>query len=199
MAKGCSKFKFIVAVFFFPWRAFLERLGIRYDLPAIVNAHYREAFTAIPPRDKAVILPHCLVGQMCKARFSKEDGILCVTCKNCRCGEIRLLCQDRGWRFYISPSSGFTKRLAQRKGIRAAVGVACDSEIAKGIRSTPVTVKGVRLKKSKVIPQMLLSGSYNCLENDIDWEGLRALIAAGDGPIDKEEENPISGEGGSTR
>ena len=178
MTRDCSRLKFIAAFFFFSWRAFLERLGIRYDIAEIANAYYREAFARIPAADKAVILPHCLIGNPCKARFSKEDGVLCLRCKNCRCGEISLLCEARGWQFYISPSSGFTKRLVQRKGIRAAVGGACAFEIEKGIRSTPITIQGVRLKKNKVIPQVVLAARYDCLENDIDWEGLKGIILA---------------------
>jgi hypothetical protein len=181
MTRDCGRLKFISAFFFFPWHAFLERLGIRYDISGIANAYYREAFDRIPAADKAVILPHCLIGNKCQARFSKEAGVLCVRCKNCRCGEIGLLCEQQGWQFYISPSTGFTKRLVQRKGIRAAVGAACDFEIEKGIRSTPITIKGVRLKRNKVIPQVLLAARYDCLDNDIDWERLKGIILDGRG------------------
>ena len=128
-----------------------------------------------------MILPHCLIGEKCKARFSKEEGVLCVDCKQCRCGEIRALCQEKGWQFYISPSTGFTKRLVQRKGIRAAVGAACAFEIEKGIRATPITLKGVRLKRRKVIPQIILTARYDCLKNDIDWELLTRIIVNGAG------------------
>ena len=176
MTRDLGRLKFFSAVFFFPLRALLGRLGIRYDLAAIANAYYRPAFRQIPVGQKAVILPHCLVGEECRARFSKQDGILCVKCRNCRCGEIRTLCEQRGWQFYISPSAGFTKRLVRRKGIRAAVGAACDLEIEKGIRSTPVTLKGVRLKRDRVIPQMLFTARYDCVANDIDWERLEGII-----------------------
>jgi hypothetical protein len=176
MTQDCGRLKFISAFFFFPLRSLLGRLGLRYDISSIANAYYREAFRRIPAAQKAVILPHCLIGDKCQARFSKEEGILCMRCKNCRCGEIRTLCQEKGWQFYISPSTGFTKRLVRRKGIQAAVGAACDFEIEKGIRSTPITIKGVRLKKNRVIPQVLLAARYDCISNDIDWERLRGII-----------------------
>jgi len=179
MTRDCSRLKFISAFFFFPWRSFLGRLGIRYDISHIANAYYREEFDRIPASEKAVVLPHCLIGEECKARFSKEEGVLCLKCKDCRCGEIRTLCEEQGWQFYISPSTNFTKRLIQRKKIRAAVGGACDFEIEKGIRSTPITLKGVRLKKRKVIPQVIVTSRYDCLHNDIDWELLRRIILKG--------------------
>jgi hypothetical protein len=181
MTRDCSRLKFVSAFFFFPMRAFLERLGIRYSISNIANAYYREDFDRIPAAEKAVVLPHCLIGEECKARFSKDEGILCVKCKNCRCGEIRTLCEEAGWQFYISPSTNFTKRLVQRKRIRAAVGGACDFEIDKGIRSTSITLKGVRLKRRKVIPQVIVTARYDCLRNDIDWELLKRIILKGAG------------------
>jgi hypothetical protein len=176
MTQDCSRLKFVSAFVFFPMRSLLGRIGLRYDISDIANAYYRRAFDRIPAADKAVILPHCLIGEKCKAHFSKEDGVLCVNCKQCRCGEIRILCREKGWQFYISPSTNFTKRLVQRKGIRAAIGAACDREIEKGIRSTPITLRGVRLKERKVIPQAILTDRCDCLNNDIDWERLRRMI-----------------------
>jgi len=181
MPKECSRLKFVSAFFFFPMRGFLARLGIRYDISSIANAYYRENFDRIPAAEKAVVLPHCLIGEQCRARFSKDEGILCVKCNNCRCGEIRTLCEESGWQFYISPSTNFTKRLVQRKKIRAAVGGACDFEIDKGIRSTPITLKGVRLKRKKVIPQVVVTARYDCLQNDIDWELIKRIILDGAG------------------
>jgi len=181
MIRDCSRLKFMSAFFFFPFRSFLARLGIRYDISRIANAYYREDFDRIPAAEKAVVLPHCLIAEECKARFSKVEGILCMKCKKCRCGEIRSLCEEKGWQFYISPSANFTKRLVQRKKVRAAVGGACDFEIDRGIRSTPITLKGVRLKKKKVIPQVILTARYDCLQNDIDWELLKRIILEGAG------------------
>jgi hypothetical protein len=71
----------------------------------------------------------------------------------------------------------------QRKGIRAALGAACDFEIEKGIRSTRITLQGVRLKRKKVIPQVLLTARYDCLQNDIDWDLLRKIILNGAGGV----------------
>ena len=176
MKQDCSKLKIICAVFFFPLCSYLERLGIRYDLSSIINSYYREKFDSIPVAQKAVILPHCLIGDKCPARFSKDEGILCSKCKQCGCGEIRVLAEEQGWQFYITPSTGFTKRLVQRKTIRAAVGAACNFEIEKGIRSTPINAKGVQLKREKVIPQIILTARYDCLNNDIDWGQLKRII-----------------------
>lgn len=181
MSQDCSRVKFVSAFFFYPLRSLLARLGIRYDISRIANAYYCEEFDSLPAAAKAVILPHCLIDAECKARFSKMDGVICIKCGRCRCGDIRSLCEAQGWQFYISPSANFTKRLVQRKKVRAAVGGACDYEIDRGIRSTAITLKGVRLKKRKVIPQVILTTRYDCLSNDIDWEHLEHIIHDGAG------------------
>lgn len=176
MTQQFSKLKLISSLFFFPMRSFLARLGIRYDLAAITNGYYRKEFYRVPLAQRAVVLPHCLIDDKCPGRFSKEDGVICIKCKKCRCGEIRLLAEERGWQFYISPSSGFTKRLVKRKTIRAAVGVACDFEIEKGIRSTSINPQGVQLKTDKVIPQVVFASCYDCMKNNVDWEKLKKII-----------------------
>ncbi len=176
MTQGCSRLKFVSAVSFFPLRSSLARLGIRYDLSSIINTYYREKFDNVPAAQKAVILPHCLIHDKCPAHFSKEEGILCSKCKKCGCGEVRILTEEQGWQFYITPSVGFTKRLVSRKAIRAAVGAACNFEIEKGIRSTPVNTKGVHLQRQKVIPQVVMTARYDCLSNEIDWEQLKRII-----------------------
>ncbi len=181
MSQDCSRLKFVTAFFFYPLRSLLARVGIRYDISRVANAYYREEFDGLPAAEKAVILPHCLIDVECKARFSKEDGVICMKCGKCRCGDIRSLCEAQGWQFYITPSANFTKRLVQRKKIRAALGGACDYEIDRGIRSTPITLKGVRLKKRKVIPQVILTARYDCLRNDIDWELLERIVRDGAG------------------
>jgi uncharacterized protein len=176
MTQLCSKLKLISALFFFPLSSFIARMGIRYDLPRITNTYYREKFDRIPAAEKAVILPHCLIGNKCPARFSKEDGILCIKCKKCGCGEIHVLAKEQGWQFYITPSIAFTKRLVHRKTIRAAIGAACNLEIEKGIRSTPINSKGVCLEQNKVVPLIIPTARHDCLNNDIDWEHLKRII-----------------------
>lgn len=176
MVQGCSKFKFIAYLLLYPLRLSLKRLGISYDFSSMANIYYSEKFARIPAAEKAVILPHCLIGDKCPARFSKDEGILCIKCKKCRCGEIRSLAEEQGWQFFITPSTGFTKRLVQRKKINAALGAACEFEIEKGVRSTPINAQGVHLKKNKVIPQIILTARYDCLQNDVDWEHLKRII-----------------------
>ncbi|MEI7590158.1 MAG: DUF116 domain-containing protein [Deltaproteobacteria bacterium] len=170
------KVKLICYLLLFPFRNLLKLFGVRYDIEKVTNAFYFDDFQNIPAEHKAVFLPHCLTDEKCQAKFSKINGVLCVNCKRCRCGEIKELCEERGLQFYISPSINFTRRLSTRKNIKAAIGVACGEEIEKGIRRVKFTFNGVSLKKKKVIPQMIVTQRQDCLENLLDWEKLKTMI-----------------------
>jgi hypothetical protein len=176
MKKTLRKMKFFIVLFLLPIRSFLEKTGLNFDLIELGNDIYRDDFLKIPIGESAVLLPHCLIDRECPAKFSKDDGILCIKCNRCRCGEIKKLSEECGYQFYITPSVGFTKRLAQRKKIRAAIGTTCLYEIEKGLQTERITPQGVDLNKNKVIPQVLLTREYNCLVNDIDWERLKRMI-----------------------
>lgn len=173
------KLNFLRAIFLYPLRSLFAQEKSQSHLVQSANAYYRAAFNQTPAKDKAVMLPHCLVSPKCQAGFSKEDGIVCVNCKLCKCGEIKTLCEERGIQFYITPSIGFTKRLADRKRLRAALGITCGFEIERGLKSTRLTLKGVDLKARRVIPQVVLTTKYDCLNNNTDWDLLRRIILNG--------------------
>jgi hypothetical protein len=179
MENRLKKIKFMLSLFLFPFRLPGGKQKIQQGFIRMANECYRENFNLTPVKDRAVLLPHCLIHQKCPAKFSKEEGILCIQCKLCKCGEIKALCEERGFQFYITPSSGFTKRLAERKKLKAAVGATCRYEIEKEIRSTRITLKGIDLKQSRVIPQVVMTSKYDCLDNDTDWELLKKIILNG--------------------
>lgn len=179
MRKTVKKIKFALFVLLYPLRNIMDKLGIKYNIVEIANAYYRDAFNNAPREYSAVMLPHCLIDKKCPAKFSKEEGILCVKCKLCKCAEIYTLCEEKGYQFYITPSTGFAHRLAQRKKLKAAIGVVCMYDIEKGLQSHRLTGKGVPLENVKVIPHVLLVAKYDCIENDVDWERLKKIICEG--------------------
>lgn len=179
MMPDTMKFNFIKALFLYPLHSLFAEGEAQINLVENANAYYRAAFNQTPAKDKAVMLPHCLISPKCPARFSKEDGIVCINCKLCKCGEIKALCEERGMQFYITPSIGFTKRLTNRKKLRAALGITCGFEIERGLKSTRLTLKGVDLKERRVIPQVVLTAKHDCINNDTDWDLLRRIIMNG--------------------
>lgn len=173
---GLKKLKFILKLSLFPISPLLQKLGIKYNIVKILNTYYEEDFRKIPIKDRAVLLPHCLIHKNCPAGFSKEDGIICRKCGLCKCGEIKKLCEEKGYQFYITPSVGFTKRLMHRKNLKAVIGAACMYEIRKGMKSEQVNSKGLKIKKTKIIPKAIYISKYDCIDNDVDWELLKKTI-----------------------
>jgi hypothetical protein len=152
-------------------------LGLkRLDIMSVINEYYRADFQRLNKRDIAVMLPHCLIGEKCPAKFSKSDGILCNKCDLCRCGDIKKMAEQKGYQFYISPSVGFTKRLSQRKKLKGIIGVVCDYEIERGIHSERITNNGVRIESARIITQGIRLEVYDCINNSVDWEEIEKLM-----------------------
>lgn len=169
-----KKFKFLFHIYAYKLQglAGMKRL----DIMSVINDYYRDEFRRIDKKDIAVILPHCLIADKCPAKFSKRDGILCTRCKLCGCGDISELAAKKGYQFYISPSVGFTKRLSQRKELKGIIGVACDYEIERGIRSEKISNNGVVINKKKVRTQGIRLKVYDCVNNNVDWEKIKELL-----------------------
>lgn len=168
------KLKFLWNLYLYKLQAFL---GLeKCDIMSVINDYYRDDFRKVDKKDVAVILPHCLIHDRCPARFSKFDGVLCTKCKLCGCGEICEIAGQKGYQFYISPSVGFTKRLARRKNLRGVIGVACDYEIEKGIHSEKISGNGVVIETRKIKTQGLRLQDYNCVHNSVDWEEIKKLL-----------------------
>ena len=62
-----------------------------------INKHYKISFDEVKIKDCAIIMPHCLIDKKCPAKFSKTDGILCIKCGLCKCGDIKRLAEEKGY------------------------------------------------------------------------------------------------------
>jgi hypothetical protein len=169
-----KKLKFLAYLYMYRLQGVL---GLkRADIMSVINDYYREDFRKIAKRDVAVILPHCLISDKCPARFSKSDGIICKKCELCGCGKIRDSAEQKGYQFYISPSVGFTKRLARRKHLKGVIGVACDYEIEKGIATEKISDNGVKIESVRIKTQGMRLDVYDCVHNTVDWEKIEELM-----------------------
>lgn len=169
-----KKFKFFLRLHLYKVQGLL---GLeRCDIMTIINDYYRDNFRKIDRKDIAVILPHCLIAKKCPAKFSKYEGVLCNKCNLCGCGRIYAIAEQKGYQFYISPSVGFTKRLARRKGLKGVIGVACDYEIKRGIRSEKIRGNGVRIAGDSIKTQGVRLDVYDCIDNNVDWDKIEKLM-----------------------
>jgi hypothetical protein len=168
------KLKFLGYLYMYKLQGFL---GLkRADIMSVINNYYRDDFRKIAKKDVAVILPHCLISDKCPARFSKSDGVLCKKCELCGCGKIRDSAEQKGYQFYISPSVGFTKRLARRKHLKGLIGVACDYEIEKGIASENISDNGVKIESARIKTQGMRLDVFDCVRNNVDWDKIEELL-----------------------
>jgi hypothetical protein len=169
-----NKIQFLIKLYTYKAQGYL---GLkRSDIMSVINEYYRNDFLKLDKRDVAVILPHCLIHDKCPAKFSKFDGIICKKCDLCGCSRIRESAEQKGYQFYISPSVGFTKRLAKRKKLKGIIGVACDYEIEKGIHSERITNSGVKLDSARIKTRGLRLDVYDCIKNSVDWEEIERLM-----------------------
>jgi len=60
--------------------------------------------------------------------------------------------------------------------VRAAIGTTCLFEIERGLRTEKIKPHGVMLKEKTVIPQVTLTRTYDCIDNDADWSEIITLI-----------------------
>jgi len=169
-----KKLKFFLELYLYKTQGLL---GLkRCDIMSVINDYYRDDFRALEKKDIAVILPHCLIADKCPAKFSKSDGVLCTKCKLCGCGKIYAIAEQKGYQFYISPSVGFTKRLARRKNLKGVIGVACDYEIERGISSEKIRGAGIKIAGSSIKTQGIRLHVYDCVNNDVDWDKIIELM-----------------------
>lgn len=169
-----SKLKFAGNIYLYKLQGLLGMK--RCDIMSVINDYYRDDFRKLDRKNVAVILPHCLIHEKCPAKFSKSEGILCTKCNLCGCGDIYAIAEQKGYQFYISPSVGFTKRLARRKKLSGVIGVACDYEIEKGIHSEKISNNGVVIEKKNIKTQGIRLHVYDCIHNSVDWEEIKKLL-----------------------
>jgi hypothetical protein len=172
-----KKIAFVIKLSLYPFSKLLNKLGVKYDVTKVINDYYDEDFKKVSIKKRAVLLPHCLIHKKCPAKFSKEDGILCISCGLCGCGDIKKFAEEKGYQFYITPSFGFTRRLIARKKLQAIIGAACDYEITKGLKNERVNPKGFHVgKKAKTVPKAVYISKYDCVNNNLDWDYLKKFI-----------------------
>jgi uncharacterized protein len=170
-----KKLKFIVKLSFFPLRNGLKKVGINYNIEKIINNYYKEKFKKIT-NNRAIFLPHCLIHNNCPAKFSKTDGIMCIKCGLCKCGDIKVTAEEKGFQFFIVPSVEFIKRIIKRKNIQAVLGVTCIHDIIEGLKQEKLNPKGLFLNGKKIVPIVIQLPKYDCVNNDVDWELVKKQI-----------------------
>lgn len=107
------------------------------------NLKNRFSKRRFPAENILLLLPHCLQNRECPVRL-KHDVFLCRGCGKCKMKELQELAQCLGVQTYIASGGREALERTRRDDVRAIVAVACQRELAEGIRGAfPKKVVGV--------------------------------------------------------
>jgi hypothetical protein len=124
------------------------------------NILLRKQFMAVPYNQRVVIVPQCLRGAACPARFSSVEGAKCMGCGACKIKDITAKAKELGYLgTYIAAGGGFVRRILQSVKPRAVIGLGCPLEVNMGL--TEITGKGL-------IGQGVMLLKSGCVETDVD-------------------------------
>jgi hypothetical protein len=96
-----------------------------------------------PAGNILVLLPHCLQNRECNVRL-KNDVLSCKECGRCKMKELKALVECKGVQAYIAAGGREAQKRTQGDDVHIILAVACERELAEGIRATfPKRVVGV--------------------------------------------------------
>ena len=158
-------------------KGILDLLGIEKNLVdqlyvATVDTACRSGWEKTPAKKRAVFLPQCIRNsKLCKAELT-EKGYVCKNCGNCPVPEITEYAKNLGYEHvYVVPGGSMVYRiLKENKDVRAALGVACLSELCEAIEK----LYPLGFKVQAV--QLLRAG---CVDTAVDVEEVKKKLKAG--------------------
>jgi hypothetical protein len=128
------------------------------------NILLKKQFSEVPYDRRIIVLPQCLRGIDCPAKFSSVEGAKCIGCGKCKIKEIAARAKELGYiGTYIAPGGGFVKRIIKKTKPGAMIGVGCPYEVNLGlleVSNRGLPVQGVMLLNS------------GCVTTDIDLNTL---------------------------
>jgi hypothetical protein len=121
----------------------VDEIGIE-----IRNRIYEEKYEKSDPKRRILVFPQCLRSPKCPAPLTRY-GIQCKQCGQCVIGNLKKIAESRGYKVYIVPGGSFVRRIVQKDGPSAALGVACGYELNYSMMevSAVCPVQGVPLLK----------------------------------------------------
>jgi hypothetical protein len=144
-------------VLYFPSKKLMSLLGGDEFMVEVVatecrNILLKPLFRKIPFNERVVIVPQCLRGSNCPAKFSSVDGAKCVGCGACKIKDISKRAEELGYLgVFIAPGSGFVLRILKKTKPRGVIGIGCPIEVyigLMGVSSAGLVGQGVFLLNS---------------------------------------------------
>lgn len=111
----------------------MEKLNKRLtidELVTVLNEHFHDAFEAVAPEDRIVVLSSCIRDKECPVTIG-EDGILnCIKCGKCPANDIVKENEANSMkRIFIVKTFTTAKRVFEEQKPKALFGYACKKEV----------------------------------------------------------------------
>lgn len=124
---------FTVDVFYGLFKKFAENVGVDGKIVDQIGVEVRnkvneKLFKKIKPKDKILVLPHCLRHSDCQANLEKS-GIVCRNCNKCVISVLKSKGEEMGYKVFIIPGSQFLKKILEENKFKAILGVACYQDL----------------------------------------------------------------------
>jgi hypothetical protein len=150
----------------------LEALGAETEFLdeiyiTLKNQLNQKEFAAVPPKDRALFISHCLRNiSVCKAEMT-QDGWLCKRCGGCDIDPIISEADALGYRHFIVPGGSMVFTLFEKHRPKACFGIACYFELEEAI--SKFAMAGI---PTRAVP---LSRT-GCVNTKVDLERVRRTL-----------------------
>ncbi len=147
---------FTIDVFYGFFKKFSENIGLSEGIVDQIGVEVRnrinkKSFAKIDPKDKILILPHCLRHGECEAKL-EPSGLKCTGCNRCVIGILKGKAENIGYKVFIIPGSTFLKKIVEENNFKAVLGVACYQDLNLGMmKLSNFSCQGVPLLKDGCI------------------------------------------------
>lgn len=157
---------FTIDMFYGLFKKFSENVGVDAKIVDQIGVEVRNKvnekfFKKIDPKDKVLVLPHCLRDADCEAKL-ESSGLVCKNCNRCVIGVLKVKAENKGFKVFIIPGSTFLKKIIENNKFEAVLGVACYQDLNLAMmKLSKFSCQGVPLLKdgcinTKVDPRAVL-------------------------------------------
>jgi len=124
---------FTMDVFYGLFKKFSENVGVNGKIVDQIGVEVRnkvneKLFWKVKPKDKILVLPHCLRHTECEATL-ESSGLVCKNCQRCVIGVLKDKGESMGYQVFIIPGSTFLKKIVEKNKFKAVIGVACYQDL----------------------------------------------------------------------
>ena len=179
---------FTMDSFYLQFKKIARAFGLSDKLVDAIGIEVRnrlnsEKFARIPPSERILVVPQCIRHIRCPARLDAKTGISCKDCGMCIIKDLKAEAERLGYRFFIVPGGSFVKRIIKATRPRAALGVACHSDLNMGMHE-------ISRKSCAVMGVPLLRDG--CVETQVNLEEILRTMRLGVEKVAKEASRSCS-------